>query len=198
MRGKWRAQRADRGAHAARGFVGGAASDVTLDEDLIRRFQCRTRLCGWCSTVRVAFCPCQIVRFNAARGFVGGAARTARSGNPERKVSMPHAALWVVQQQNFQPPVFNQLCFNAARGFVGGAASLATILHMIARLFQCRTRLCGWCSFVVTLLKFLPLWFQCRTRLCGWCSIVRKGEILVADCFNAARGFVGGAARHRG
>ena len=108
--------------NAARGFVGGAASDVTLDEDLIRRFQCRTRLCGWCSTVRVAFCPCQIVRFNAARGFVGGAAeevvnddyyelkfqcRTRLCGwcssspllllSPRLVVSMPHAALWVVQ-----------------------------------------------------------------------------------------------------
>ena len=48
MRGKWRAQRADRGAHAARGFVGGAA------------FTGRSLSGCW-------------VRFNAARGFVGGA-----------------------------------------------------------------------------------------------------------------------------
>ena len=49
MRGKWRAQRADGGAHAARGFVGGAARSrigANLDTS---RFQCRTRLCGWCS-----------------------------------------------------------------------------------------------------------------------------------------------------
>ena len=49
MRGKWRAQRADRGAHAARGFVGGAAL---------------THLVVYLKTLR----------FNAARGFVGGAA----------------------------------------------------------------------------------------------------------------------------
>ena len=48
MRGKWRAQRADRGAHAARGFVGGAAA-------------------------------------LAAEKFFS------------TSVSMPHAALWVVQ-----------------------------------------------------------------------------------------------------
>ena len=50
---------------------------------------------GAARVLRVA--PACLRRFNAARGFVGGAARTARSGNPERKVSMPHAALWVVQ-----------------------------------------------------------------------------------------------------
>ena len=46
---KWRAQRADRGAHAARGFAGGA-----------------TVFHGF----RGFGAPC----FNAARGFVGGAA----------------------------------------------------------------------------------------------------------------------------
>ena len=51
MRGKWRAQRADRGAHAARGFVGGAARLELME----------ARLKGG---------------FNAARGFVGGAARS--------------------------------------------------------------------------------------------------------------------------
>ena len=44
MRGKWRAQRADRGAHAARGFVGGAA-----------RSQCSSSVSAIC--------------FNAARGY---------------------------------------------------------------------------------------------------------------------------------
>ena len=46
---KWRAQRADRGAHAARGFLGGATVD------------------------RIGGLLCQNC-FNAARGFVGGAA----------------------------------------------------------------------------------------------------------------------------
>ena len=36
-------------------------------------FQCRTRLCGWCSHIYLYEYECN-VRFNAARGFVGGAA----------------------------------------------------------------------------------------------------------------------------
>ena len=49
MRRKWRAQRADGGAHAARGFVSGAAWNVFVRAVADRTFQCRTRLCGWCS-----------------------------------------------------------------------------------------------------------------------------------------------------
>ena len=45
---KWRAQRADRGAHAARGFVGGA-------------------------TANMSEMHMKLLSFNAARGFVGGA-----------------------------------------------------------------------------------------------------------------------------
>ena len=37
------------------------------------KFQCRTRLCGWCSERQMKDAP-QRCRFNAARGFVGGAA----------------------------------------------------------------------------------------------------------------------------
>ena len=99
MRGKWRAQRADRGAHAARGFVGGAANgrkDMTIE---VMGRSCRTRLCGWCSrkailkfglpdwrSCRTRLCGwCSIQRYvseghphraHAARGFVGGAAWT--------------------------------------------------------------------------------------------------------------------------
>ena len=36
-------------------------------------------------------------------------------------VSMPHAALWVVQLEEWVNVVEDQYCFNAARGFVGGA-----------------------------------------------------------------------------
>ena len=46
---KWRAQRADGGAHAARGFVSGAAGNFIREEQIRRVFQCRTRLCEWCS-----------------------------------------------------------------------------------------------------------------------------------------------------
>ena len=41
---------------------------------------------------------------------------------------------------------------------------------------------------------------SCRTRLCGWCSPASRRSLPRGDCFNAARGFVGGAterAHHR-
>ena len=108
---------------------------------------------------------------------------------------MPHAALWVVQ------PEANR-----------------DVLFVVE--FQCRTRLCGWCSKILgNSIKFskrvsMPhaaLWvvqqiaalslpgdveFQCRTRLCGWCSMIAIGApVCNYVSFNAARGFVGGAAR---
>ena len=66
------------------------------------KFQCRTRLCGWCSFVvtLLKFLP---MGFNAARGFVGGATTPDQKGNWWFNVSMPHAALWVVQLHRSQP-----------------------------------------------------------------------------------------------
>ena len=85
---------------------------------------------------------------------------------------MPHAALWVVQRED-------------------------PYVEIESFLFQCRTRLCGWCSneqqefgfpllhvsmphaalwvvqLIINWVKGLLGRFQCRTRLCGWCS--RKG-----------------------
>ena len=84
--------------------------------------------------------------FNAARGFVGGAAWMCASGTRLTfPVSMPHAALWVVQPNNSSMNFFAVLSFNAARGFVGGAALVRDEVTMRDQ-FQCRTRLCGWCS----------------------------------------------------
>ena len=148
---KWRAQRADRGAHAARGFVGGAAS-----ESRVRAFETRTG-------------------FNAARGFVGGAA-----------IIHYLYSRW-------------RVCFNAARGFAGGAAMSEEAKTVINALFQCRTRLCGWCSHRSVQSRLLwrtrfnaargfvggatSPWgyprrrlreFQCRTRLCGWCNCIAR------------------------
>ena len=119
---KWRAQRADGGAHAARGFVGGATkgvfkmstkiivsmphaalwvvqrSRIYLDEVVRIGFQCRTRLCGWCSSLRRRIATTAMCCFNAARGLAGGAAKWIRNLQQKSKsVSMPHAALWVVQ-----------------------------------------------------------------------------------------------------
>ena len=45
------------------------------------------------------------------------------------RVSMPHAALWVVQQTDKEMKERKPNCFNAARGFVGGATSVQIIAH---------------------------------------------------------------------
>ena len=58
--------------NAARGFVGGAAERHKRSDG-------------------------QDACFNAARGFVGGAAYRCAADWLRRYVSMPHAALWVVQ-----------------------------------------------------------------------------------------------------
>ena len=109
-------------------------------------FQCRTRLCGWCNvedcgikfanlcfnaargfvggaTASIYVATDRSNGFNAARGFVGGATKMASYSDRGKGVSMPHAALWVVQQ-TFPTLVTVSLSgFNAARGFVGGATS---------------------------------------------------------------------------
>ena len=47
------------------------------------------------------------------------------------RVSMPHAALWVVQLRRGDILVADFASFNAARGFVGGAtASLAALVPL--------------------------------------------------------------------
>ena len=63
-------------------------------------------------------------------------------------VSMPHAALWVVQRVGVYFAHHRRRCFNAARGFVGGATISYRRANISAMAFQCRTRLCGWCNCI--------------------------------------------------
>ena len=85
-------------------------------------------------------------------------------------VSMPHAALWVVQPYGIENVSVRRECFNAARGFVGGAA--------MSLLLSPRLSLVS--------MPHAALWV---VQLECYCSIsLRKLS------FNAARGFVGGAA----
>ena len=96
-----------------------------------------------------------IVGFNAARGFVGGAApylsrsrrRTYRFNAARGFVG--GAASRLAFRENLPT------CFNAARGFVGGAAEVMLLYLDDTSRFQCRTRLCGWCS-LVALSSFPP------------------------------------------
>ena len=125
MRGKWRAQRADGGAHAARGFVGGAAYQWLLYLCRKIKFQCRTRLCGWCSA-GIAYLLFALSRFQCRTRLCG----------------------WCNDSGTYSF-VLSQIGFNAARGFVGGATTIGQF-DEASVLFQCRTRLCGWCSFART------------------------------------------------
>ena len=109
--------------------------------------------------------------FNAARGFVSGA-----------------AAIAAIEEGA-------QECFNAARGFVSGAANTTEGFALFDALFQCRTRLCEWCSLMrsgrlrerqVVSMPHAALWVVQR-----YCPRSFSATI---GCFNAARGFVGGAA----
>ena len=47
-------------------------------------------------------------------------------------VSMPHAALWMVQPRSSQSNARTTLCFNAARGFVGGATASTSSPSILA------------------------------------------------------------------
>ncbi len=110
--------------------------------------------------------------FNVARGFVGGAANQEEGGELLRVVSMPHAALWVVQPDRFHFPNnrWEVSMPHAALWVVQQRFALSS--NVPTWTFQCRTRLCGWCSYVEFLLICKGNLFQCRTRLCGWCSFI--------------------------
>ena len=107
--------------NAARGFVCGARCCKNMRGDMewcfnaARGFVCGARL--RCSMERL-----REMCFNAARGFVCGARPWIILLLQAHGVSMPHAALFVVQVRIIKLPTANPL-------------------------FQCRTRLCLWCKF---------------------------------------------------
>ena len=133
-------------------------------------FQCRTRLCGWCSV-------------HGMHDFRG-----------RKLVSMPHAALWVVQLEEKKLLPWEQGVSMPHAALWVVQPRRASIPRPTGFWFQCRTRLCGWCSPCGRRHHWEPPLFQCRTRLCGWCSVIRISPQQHRARFNAARGFVGGAA----
>ena len=144
------ASRAMERFNAARGFVGGAAKEILMKKEYTILFQCRTRLCGWCS---------RLSGFHHAGGL---------------RVSMPHAALWVVQLNgNFDP--LDNVPVSMPHAALWVVQHLCPhVINVFALEFQCRTRLCGWCSVTRNRLFSRRTGFQCRTRLCGWCSFVAR------------------------
>ena len=133
--------------NAARGFLGGAASSSQPILGTRSWFQCRTRLCGWCSTL------------------------ARRISKPREPVSMPHAALWVVQQLtglSFDLAYSVSMPHAALWVVQRGTADVLDVPNVVsmphAALWVVQRRL-------VT--ESIPcLRFQCRTRLCGWCSFI--------------------------
>ena len=131
---------------------------------------------------------------------------------------MPHAALWVVQPSFERKTIWLVEGFNAARGFVGGATNMLTYSGVTPALFQCRTRLCGWCNpqrrdtelrELDVSMPHAALWVVQRRRghwydpsregfnaargFVGGATTCRAHLLAARPCFNAARGFVGGA-----
>ena len=91
-------------------------------------------------------------------------------GTPSlRLVSMPHAALWVVQPGSV-------VSKKGAQSVSMPHAALWVVQPQAQQAIPVQVR------------------FQCRTRLCGWCSCGSLRERDMPPCFNTARGFVGGAA----
>ena len=125
MRGKWRAQRADRGAHAARGFVGGAAICRAIEEVQFCRFNAARGFVGGAAEIFDVIWS-EAYGFNAARGFVGGATR--KTMNLKNLPCGFNAARGFVGGATYMAlcmGMAKDLSFNAARGFVGGAAPSA-------------------------------------------------------------------------
>ena len=90
---------------------------------------------------------------------------------------MPHAALWVVQQLGTVALSGTIGSFNAARGFVGGAASAGHDCESACKRFNAARGFVGGAAAISAFANTLRGLFQCRTRLCGWCS----NDVVVAD-----------------
>ena len=156
-------------------------------------FQCRTRLCGWCSLDQHHFFPLHSC-FNAARGFVGGAAILFGALTTFFAVSMPHAALWVVQQNCGDAIVPDVESFNAARGFVGGAARSTFVRTAPTPCFNAARGFVGGAASCVAAIFSSQTCFNAARGFVGGAAFTMLIKHLGTVSFNAARGFVGGAA----
>ena len=213
---KWRAQRADGGVHAARGFVRGAAHINDCMEMCFKRFQCRTRLFPFApTTASRSPSPARAGEAWLRSVFSQNHAILASPADAgERSTSANHTSFYSCSWDVFPYDLFPvQLCpmglllgqvskwraqradrgAHVARGFVRGAACHGIVIKDGSEEFQCRTRLCGWCSLQEESGQCRSVLFQCRTRLCGWCSNEEVNAHVAPTRFNAARGFVGGA-----
>ena len=194
--------------NAARGFVGGAAIIPHCAFTKLAKFQCRTRLCGWCS--RGA---------HAARGYSLSPLPPLRGPPPP----LTHGRLFSYGISASLPDARNLDCHIAPsqreglRYFsfphrYGGSGErsepigapmphaalwvvqlVAKFAVAIPRRFNAARGFVGGATKKKLSGEHVALAFQCRTRLCGWCNSESSRKALRLSAFNAARGFVGGA-----
>ena len=197
MRGKWRAQRADGGAHAARGFVGGAAFAEQITHLGGSAFQCRTRLCGWCSKHSMPL-PSALTRFQCRTRLCGWCSRWGLDGSLLcSAVSMPHAAIPFRPHHRFAVPLPRSrrggFSFTVCRLLspMRGTRAAAKYRRSVKGLrYFSFPRRCGGSGErsepMGALMPHAALWV---VQL-----LPSRLHISAVPRFNAARGFVGGAA----
>ncbi len=176
--------------NAARSILCGATTHyfrLTLED----RFNAaRSILCGATSKSLPSL---SLWRFNAARSIICGATIQRIFVLKFVLVSMPHAALYVVQQTTACPAhttsSFNAarsiICgatpcgrssdsplrsFNAARSIICGATSSNETEQRADDKFQCRTQHYMWCNLLAILSPSFTREFQCRTQHYMWCN----------------------------
>ena len=161
------------------------------------------------------------LRFLAESRNISFPRRCGGSGERSEPIGapMPHAALWVVQRKTLKLlQILRLVSMPHAALWVVQPYALSD-WRVVGRKFQCRTRLCGWCS--ATLIgQTQPIeWFQCRTQHDMWCNVqilVDEGAEMRFQCrtqhcmwcncafqrvqcgtksFNAARSIVCGATK---
>ena len=130
--------------NAARGFVCGASEKPHIMLKELSSFNAaRGFVCG--ASMDNAFAAFRTASFNAARGFVCGARCNSKRYTLSYHVSMPHAALFVVQVLAMWGSTETvEVSMPHAALFVVQVASMKSTLSR--SLFQCRTRLCLWCK----------------------------------------------------
>ena len=155
--------------NAARGFVGGARLKPTCTSSCVGSFIAARGFVGGARVLPIVVSDFT-ARFNAARGFVGGARMIYQDIASKRmNVSMPHAALLVVQERAFR--IYKRrFQFQCRTRLCWWCKSMQADGGITSSQFQCRTRLCWWCKTIYKALTPFADPFQCRTRLCWWCK----------------------------
>ena len=151
----------------------------------------RSIVCG--ATAQTGLARPQSQSFNAARSIVCGATGKDRSDGRHADVSMPHAALYVVQQAKKGEYFFGWEVSMPHAALYVVQLSCPFFLRVILPVsmphaalyvvqpktegqlkhsgwFQGRTQHCMWCNYDTFLAFVIGAWFQCRTQHCMWCN----------------------------